>query len=148
MSKIQMSNVSVRIIRHLAEVGPRTIEELVAKFSAQHPTTLRKRLSSLEHGWWLQRQHRETTATLSEVVWRVHPDAYAKLPGIGLVIPPSPPTKRGVGRPRDVYVPRETAQPRRDNVWAAPVWQGWGQAAVPARAGSMDFMACPSRGAI
>lgn len=145
MSKVQMSHASARVIEHLAQAGPRSLQDLVQKFPSSSQTDMSKRLRNLEQGWWLQR----VGGAGNQLVYRVHPEAYAKMPSIGLQIPPPPSmAKRGRGRPRDVVsIPAaDTVQPRRDNVLEAPVWKGWGQAAAPARAGSMDFMACPSRG--
>lgn len=145
MSKVQMSHASVRVIEHLAQVGPRSLQDLVQKFPSSSQTKMGQRLRNLEQSWWLQRVGGEG----NQLVYRVHPEAYAKLPSIGLQIPPPPSlTKRGRGRPRHVVTTPAsgTVEPRRDSVWAAPVWKGWGQTAAPARAGSMDFMACPSRG--
>lgn len=145
MSKVQMSHASARVIEHLAQVGHRSLQDLVQKFPSSSQTDMSKRLRNLEQGWWLQR----VGGAGNQLVYRVHPEAYAKLPSIGLQIPPPPSmAKRGSGRPRDVepMPAADAVKPRRDNVWSAPVWKGWGQAAAPARAGSMDFMACPSRG--
>ena len=145
MSKVQMSHANSRVVEYLAEVGPRSLQDLVQKFPSSSQTQMGQRLRHLEQSWWLQR----VSGAGNQLVYRVHPEAYAKLPSIGLQIPPPPPTaKRGRGRPRDVVSipPADTVPPRRDSVWAAPVWTGGGASAAPVRAGSMDFMACPSRG--
>lgn len=144
MSNTQMGRESIRLIKHLAENGPRTVTALLAAFPSENRHDLQRRLSNLEQGWWVQKM----TGGQGDRAWRVNPNAYTKLPSIGLQVPPPPSAKRGVGRPRDVVTgPAPGVLPaRRDNVYEAPVWKGW--EAAPTRAGSMDFLSCPSRGAI
>lgn len=142
MTSIQMGQVSIRLINYLAVHGPRTLDAIVAKFSGTTRIDMRQRIRNLAASWWLEGYKGEKGKTM----WRVHPDAYAKFPGIGLQVPQAPSVARGRGRPRDEYEapPTSVAQPRRMSVFEAPTLSGMNSA--PARPGAMDFLSLPSHG--
>lgn len=143
MSQTQMGQLSVRLVKYLVENGPRTLNELAAAFPSETRRDLSCRLSNLVRAWWLYPE----AVYGRERTWSVHQTAYSKLPSIGLQPVTAPPKPRGRGRPRDVvYVPAADVVPARQfNVFAAPVWRGWGHQA-PVRQGALDFARLPSRG--
>lgn len=50
MSNTQMGRESIRLIKHLAENGPRTVTALLAAFPSENRHDLQRRLSNLEQG--------------------------------------------------------------------------------------------------
>ena len=113
---------SAAVVAHLKQHGAATLDELLPHFADEGRSKLRKRLSNLVDGNWLDIAWDARGAML----WLVAPRARTALPTLPPIAPSAPP----------VLVP-----PRRINVMAGTyspaVWPA-------ARAGAQDHLAVPS----
>lgn len=140
MSNQAMGSENLQILRHLAVRGERTILQLMEVVRESRPA-INIRLATMESLGWLQKSVNQHEAR----VWRVDPDAYAKLASVGIYATPPAPKRSRVIPVHQAPQTGEVVQPRRFNIYQAPILKSSGMEA-PVRAGSMDFKAYPSRG--
>jgi len=137
-----MGSENLQILRHLAQMGESSVAQLMVVVHESRPA-INIRLVTMESLGWLQKSvdHHNTR------LWRVRPEAYDKLAAVGIqAIPPAPKQSR-IRQSHKPLATDQVAQPRRFNIYEAPIWCGM-ELAAPPRAGSLDFLSCPSRGAI
>lgn len=135
-----LGSENLQLLRHLAVRGERTVLQLMEVVRESRPA-INIRLATMESLGWLQKSVNQHNTR----IWRVNPAAYAKLASVGIYATPPAPKYFRVRTKAQPKPAGPVVQPRRFNVYEAPVWKGLGPSA-PVRAGSMDFKACPSRG--
>ena len=114
---------SAAIVSHLKQHGAATLDALLGHFPAEGRSKLRKRLSNLYDGNWLD----IAWAADGEMLWLVAPRARAAQPALPTCASHAP-----------TLVP-----PRQINVMSGNYVPARGPAL---RAGAMDFRSCPSVG--
>ena len=115
---------SAAVVAHLKQHGAATLDELLPHFADEGRSKLRKRLSNLVDGNWLDIAWDARGAML----WLVAPRARTALPTLPQATPSAPP----------VLVP-----PRRINVMQGTYVP---PPMTPARPGALDFQRYASRG--
>ena len=115
---------SAAVVAHLKQHGAATLDELLPHFADEGRSKLRKRLSNLYDGNWLDIAWDARGAML----WLVAPRARTALPTLPQAAPSAPP----------VLVP-----PRRINVMQGTYVP---PPMTPARPGALDFQRYASRG--
>ena len=115
---------SAAVVAHLKQHGAATLDELLPHFADEGRSKLRKRLSNLVDGNWLDIAWDARGAML----WLVAPRARTALPTLPQAAPSAPP----------VLVP-----PRRINVMQGDYVP---PPMTPARPGALDFLRYASRG--
>jgi hypothetical protein len=115
---------SAAVVAHLKQHGAATLDELLPHFADEGRSKLRKRLSNLVDGNWLDIAWDASGAML----WLVAPRARTALPTLPQAAPSAPP----------VLVP-----PRRINVMQGTYVP---PPMTPARPGALDFQRYASRG--
>ena len=115
---------SAAVVAHLKQHGAATLDELLPHFADEGRSKLRKRLSNLVDGNWLDIAWDARGAML----WLVAPRARTALPTLPQAAPSAPP----------VLVP-----PRRINVMQGDYVP---PPMTPARPGALDFQRYASRG--
>lgn len=115
---------SAAVVAHLKQHGAATLDELLPHFADEGRSKLRKRLSNLVDGNWLDIAWDARGAML----WLVAPRARTALPALPQAAPSAPP----------VLVP-----PRRINVMQGTYVP---PPMTPARPGALDFQRYASRG--
>lgn len=115
---------SAAVVAHLKQHGAATLDELLPHFADEGRSKLRKRLSNLVDGNWLDIAWDASGAML----WLVAPRARTALPALPQAAPSAPP----------VLVP-----PRRINVMQGTYVP---PPMTPARPGALDFQRYASRG--
>ena len=118
---------SAAVVAHLKQHGAATLDELLPHFADEGRSKLRKRLSNLVDGNWLDIAWDARGAML----WLVAPRARAALP----TLPPSAPSAPSAP---PVLVP-----PRRINVMQGTYVP---PPMAPARPGALDYQRCASQG--
>ncbi|MCK6414406.1 MAG: hypothetical protein L6Q63_02425 [Giesbergeria sp.] len=121
---------SAAVVAHLKQHGAATLDELLPHFADEGRSKLRKRLSNLVDGNWLDIAWDASGAML----WLVAPRARTALP----TLPPSAPSAPSVPSAPPVLVP-----PRRINVMQGTYVP---PPMTPARPGALDFQRYASRG--
>ena len=115
---------SAAVVAHLKQHGAATLDELLPHFADEGRSKLRKRLSNLVDGNWLDIAWDARGAML----WLVAPRARTALPTLPQAAPSAPP----------VLVP-----PRRINVMVGTYTP---PPMAPARPGALDYQRCASQG--